>query len=195
MSDETAKTTVTDVDRAREQKLLESSQQGDTKAYGQLVRAHQKRLFRFIMSLTGSFDVAEDIVQEAFVKGWQAIDRFRLGYDFYPWISTIARNLAFNHITREEKGQSLDTLKEAGFNPMSDDLGPLDTLLTAEGEKRFYQALMALPGPFRTVFVLRHYENMDYASIASYLKIPPGTVDSRLYRARQLLLKQLEDLL
>jgi RNA polymerase sigma-70 factor (ECF subfamily) len=54
---------------------------------------------------------------------------------------------------------------------------------------------MALPIKYRTVFILRQFEKMDYAEIASYLKIPPGTVDSRLYRARQMLMNELKDLL
>jgi len=181
--------------RRAEQKLLSAVQNGDKQAFGQLVRMHQKRLFRFIYGLTGSFDVTEDIVQEAFVKAHGAIDTFRLGYDFYPWLSTIARNLAYNHIRREEKKESLDKIQEAGYDPADGALGPLESLLDSEGQKRFYAALKALPEKYRTVFVLRHFEDMDYAQIASYLKVPPGTVDSRLYRARKMLLEQLQDLL
>ena len=74
-------------------------------------------------------------------------------------------------------------------------LGPLEKLLEKEGQKRFYRALESMPVKYRAVFVLRHFEGLDYHEIASYLKIPPGTVDSRLYRARQYLLETLEDLL
>jgi RNA polymerase sigma-70 factor (ECF subfamily) len=178
-----------------DQKLIEAAQQGDKDAFGQLVRRHQKRVFRFIYGLTGSFDVTQDIVQEAFIRAYGAIKRFRPGYDFYPWISKIARNLAFNHIHREERKESLDDLYEKGFNPGSAELGPFEQLLDKEGQKRFYGAMMAMPTKYRTVFVLRHFEDMDYAEIASYLKIPPGTVDSRLYRARKFLMEQLQDLL
>jgi RNA polymerase sigma-70 factor (ECF subfamily) len=178
-----------------ERKLIEAAQAGDKKAFGQLIRRHQKRLFRFIYGLTGSFDQAEDIVQEAFVKAYQAMDTFKVGYDFYPWLSTIARNLAYNQFSREEKQESLDNIKDKGFDPPSEELGPLEKLLDSEGEKRFYAALKALPDQFRRVFVLRHFEDMDYSQIASYLKIPPGTVDSRLYRARKMLMEALKDLL
>lgn len=181
--------------RREERKLVAAVQNGDSKAFGQLVRMHQKRLFRFIHGLTGSFDVTEDIVQEAFVKAFGAMDTFRPGYDFYPWLSTIARNLAYNHLSRDNKQESLDKLEEKGFDRASEDLGPLDQMLDEEGQRRFYKALKSMPDKYRSVFVLRHFEDMDYAQIASYLKIPPGTVDSRLYRARQILLKELEDLL
>lgn len=180
---------------AVEKKLVEAAQNGDKEAYGKLIRLHQKRLFRYIYGLVKSFDQAEDIVQEAFVKAYQKLDSFKSDYAFYPWVSTIARNLAYNQIYREEKKQSLDNLAEAGFNPADTDLGPMEIMLEKEAGQRFYKAVMALPPKFRTVFVLRQFEKMDYSEIASYLKIPPGTVDSRLYRARKLLMEALKDLM
>ena len=182
-------------DSVDEQKLIEAAQIGDNRAFGLLIRKHQKRLFRFIYGLTGSFDQTEDIVQEAFVRAYGAIKTFRAGYAFYPWLSTIARNLAFNNIAREEKKESLEQLSEKGFDPETGELGPMDKLLDKEGQKRFYSVLKSMPVKYRSVFVLRHFEDMDYSQIASYLKIPPGTVDSRLYRARQYLMEKLEDLL
>jgi RNA polymerase sigma-70 factor (ECF subfamily) len=178
-----------------EKSLVEAAQNGDQKAFGLLIRQNQKRLMRFVFGLVGSFDVAEDIVQEALVKAYTAIQSFQTEYTFYPWLATIARNLAYNHIHREEKKESLDSLQEKGYDPQSADLGPLGRLLNDEAQNRFFQAVTALPAKYRTVFVLRHFEDMEYTEIASYLKIPPGTVDSRLYRARQILLEALKDLL
>lgn len=181
--------------KSEEQRLIEAVQNGDKDAFGRLVRGHQKRLFRYIYGLVGSFDVAEDVIQEAFVRAYGAIGSFRSDSPFYPWLSKIARNLAYNHIRREERKESLETLQEKGYDPQSPSLGPLESLLNQESQKRFYRALMALPVAYRTVFVLRHLEQMSYSEIASYLKVPPGTVDSRLYRARQMLLESLKDLL
>jgi RNA polymerase sigma-70 factor (ECF subfamily) len=178
-----------------ERGLVEATQNGDKEAFGKLIRMHQKRLFRFIYSLVRSFDKAEDIVQEAFVKAYTAIMTFNTEYAFYPWLSTIARNLAFNLIGRDEKASSLDRMTEEGYDPASTELGPMDQLLDGESQRRYAKAVGALPDKYRVVFVLRQFEQMDYAAIASYLKIPPGTVDSRLHRARQLLLEGLKDLL
>lgn len=175
--------------------MVEAAQNGDQRAFGQLIRLHQKKLFRFIASLVGSVDQADDVVQEAFVRAWQNLKSFRTEYDFYPWLSTIARNLAYNELRRQEKTQSLDQMKESGFNPVDTELGPLEKMMNGEMQERFYTALWAMPVLYRSVFVLRHFENMDYAQIGSYLKIPPGTVDSRLYRARRYLLDELKDLL
>lgn len=178
-----------------ERQLIEAAQNGDQKAFGLLVREHQKRLFRYIYSLTKSFDTAEDIVQDAFVKAWENLKSFRTEYAFYPWLSRIARNLTYNHIARMEKQESLDDLGESGFDLEATDLGPLDKMLNNEAQQKYWQAVMALPTQYRSVFVLRHFEDMDYAEISSYLKIPPGTVDSRLYRARRMLMEALKDLL
>jgi RNA polymerase sigma-70 factor (ECF subfamily) len=180
---------------AAENELVQAALSGDGAAFGQLIRKHQKRLFRFIYGLTGSFDQTEDIVQEAFVKAYEAIDTFQSGRRFYPWLATIARNLAFNLLGREERKESLDSIAEKGFDPQSSGLNPLEQLLDTEGQKRFYEALRKLPDKYRTVFVLRQFEDMDYGQIARYLEIPPGTVDSRLYRARQMLTEALQDLL
>ncbi len=178
-----------------ERKLLEAAQNGDPKAYGVLVRQNQKKLFRFVYGILGNFDTAEDIVQESFIKGWEAIKTFRPGYEFYPWLSTIARNLTYNWIHREERKESLEKLQDKGYDPQSVELGPFEKLLEKEGSKKLYQAILALPVEFRTVFVMRQFEQMSYEDIASFLKIPPGTVDSRLHRARKLLMEALKDIL
>jgi len=175
--------------------LIEAARDGDKKAFGLLIRRHQKRLFRFVYGLTGSFDQTEDVVQDAFVRAYSAMERFRPGAEFYPWLSTIARNLAFNLLKREERMESLDRKQEYGFDTESGELGPLEKLLASEGQKRFYAALQDLPEKYRTVFVLRHFEDMNYEEIARQMKIPTGTVDSRLYRARQMLSEALKDLL
>lgn len=181
--------------RPSERKLLEATQNGDQKAYGVLIRQNQKKLFRYVFGILGNFDSAEDIVQEAFIKGWEAIGTFRPGYSFYPWLSTIARNLTYNWIHREERKESLEKLQEKGYDPESPELGPFEKLLDAEATKKLYKAVQALPLEFRTVFVMRQFEQMSYEDIASYLKIPPGTVDSRLYRARKMLMEALKDIL
>lgn len=182
-------------DEVDEQALIISAQAGDQSAFGRLVRLFHKRLFRFILGLLGSFDQAEDVVQEAFIKAWGALGSFDPTRPFYPWLSVIARNLAFNLMKRDQKSESLESIAEKGFDPVSQDLGPLDSLLDGENEKRFMKALSAMPQQYRTVFVLRHVEELNYSEIAAELKIKPGTVDSRLYRARQFLVDQLKDLL
>jgi RNA polymerase sigma-70 factor (ECF subfamily) len=183
------------LEKLSEQQLIEMAQAGDKRAFGFIIRQHHKRLLRFIVGLVRSFDSAEDIVQEAFIRAYQALERFQPNQPFYPWLAAIARNLAFNHLQRGGKSESLDKLTESGYDPQSVQLGPMEQMLADENRRRYFKAVMALPAKYRAVFVLRHFEEMSYVDIASYLKIPPGTVDSRLYRARQMLMENLKDLL
>jgi RNA polymerase sigma-70 factor (ECF subfamily) len=134
-------------------------------------------------------------MQDAFVKGYQALGSFDPEKDFYPWISTIARNLAVNYIKRESRTQSsaeietmLKTIPDKSDNPM-------ENMIVKENDHRFSVAVAALPEKYRTVFVMRMIEKMSYEEIAAKLNISRGTVDSRLFRARQKLVELLKDYL
>ncbi|SYZ74281.1 putative ECF RNA polymerase sigma-E factor [Candidatus Zixiibacteriota bacterium] len=174
---------------------IEEARDGDKEAYGRLVLKYQKRLFRFISMLTGRFDVTEDIVQESFVKGYLALNDFDAERPFYPWLATIARNLALNLIKREEKEKPIEDPEsvELVMNTPDTRANPLDRMIEKENERRFMKAVLALPVPFRSVFVMRTFEEMSYEEIAGSLDISVGTVDSRLHRAREKLLEMLRD--
>ncbi len=177
--------------------LIRSAQEGDKEAYGQLVLRYQKRLFRFVYMLAGRLDAAEDIVQEAFVKAYMALNDFEVNRPFYPWLATIARNLALNSIRREVREKPIEDSETADLVMNAPDLtfSPLDSLIEKENERRFLHAVMSLPIQFRSVFILRTIEDMNYDEIAKYLNISVGTVDSRLHRAREKLVEMLKDLL
>ncbi len=184
---------VSQMDDSGEEKLISSARNGDKKAYGELIMVNQKRLYRTVYLIVGNFDAAQDMVQEAFVKGWQAIESFETGRPFYPWISRIARNLALNYIKREKRSQSLDDMDISDERVVDQKESPLDDLVLKENNKRLAEAIKSLPENFRAVFVLRMYEKMSYAEIAKALNISPGTVDSRLYRAREKLMELLKN--
>jgi RNA polymerase sigma-70 factor, ECF subfamily len=174
----------TDSDRV----AIEAAQSGDKNAYGQLVLRYQKRIFRFVIALTGRMDTAEDIVQEAFVKGYLALNDFEPEKPFYPWISTIARNLAINHIKKTEREKPLLDADDYLEQTPDSTSNPLDRIIDRENDRRLMQALASLSPEFREVFILRTFEEMSYDEIARHLNISTGTVDSRLHRAREKLL-------
>jgi RNA polymerase sigma-70 factor (ECF subfamily) len=180
-----------EVNRA-ETELVGRARGGDKAAYGELVKMHQRRLLRTIAGMTGDLDSAMDIVQEGFVRAYQALDRFEPGQPFYPWISRIAVNLAINKIKRSARQTGLDAVAETRPDPGPD---PLAVLQSKESDRRFMAAVRELPVPYREVFVLRQFEELEYGEIARRLHISPGTVDSRLFRARRLLVDKLRDLL
>jgi RNA polymerase sigma-70 factor (ECF subfamily) len=182
-------------ERNDDRELVLAAQAGNKDAYGKLVIRYQKKVYRLIFMLLGRLDAVEDVVQEAFVRGYMALDSYDPERPFYPWIATIARNLAINQIKREDREKPISgdddfmlTIPETGNNP-------LEQLLDGENKRRFLGAVMALPIQYRSVFILRMFEDLSYEEIAKYLGISPGTVDSRLYRAREKLVESLRDLL
>ncbi len=182
-------------DSAEDRLLIESALDGDKQAYGRLVMKHQKRLFRFLFLMLRQKDATEDIMQEAFVKGYLALSTFETGKPFYPWVATIARNLALNYIKKDAR-----EIPAGGFEDYIEALpdsaaSAIDTLIISENKKKLAEAVMLLAEPYRVVFVLRMFEKLSYNEIAKKLSISPGTVDSRLYRARQKLVEMLKDYL
>jgi RNA polymerase sigma-70 factor (ECF subfamily) len=175
--------------------LISSAQDGDKEAFGRLVLKYQKRLFRFVFMMLGDKDATEDVVQEAFVKGYLALGTFELSRPFYPWVATIARNLAINRIKKSGREKPASEMEEylAGIPDQAPD--PLESLLNHEIDRRLARAVASLPEAYRVVFVMRMVEKMSYDQIAKTLKISPGTVDSRLFRARQKLMEFLKEYL
>lgn len=177
---------------ADEQSLIARARRGDKAAYGKLVKIHQQRILRMVVGMTGDIDTAMDIAQDSFIRAYHALDRFEEGQPFYPWLSTIATNLTLNHLRRQKRQTSLDDeyrdRADTGHNP-------LEKMQMAENDRRFMEAVQKLPEQYRTVFILRTFENLSYEDIAARLGISVGTVDSRLFRARRKLVEELQDLL
>ncbi len=175
-----------------ESALVARARRGDKDAFGLLVKLHQMRLLRMVLGMLGDVDTAMDIVQESFVRAYQALERFDETQPWYPWLSTIATNLALNHIKKHSRETSLD---DQAYEQAATDPDPLERLQLDETNQRFMTAVRDLPDQYRLVFVLRNFEEMSYEDIAVRLGISLGTVDSRLYRARRMLMEKLKELL
>jgi len=173
--------------------LIELAQKGDKNAYGQLVLRYQKRIFRFILGILGRKEMTEDIVQDAFVKGYLDLNDFEANRPFYPWIATIARNLALNQIKRFERERPISEFDDLLVEKIESPSNPLDEFVEHENERRLFKSIMSLPIQYRTVFILRTMEDLSYEEISKYLNISVGTVDSRLHRARGKLVEMLKD--
>jgi RNA polymerase sigma-70 factor (ECF subfamily) len=141
------------------------------------------------LRIVRAHDVADDVAQEAFVRAWRSLDRFELGRPFGPWVCRIAANLAVNHV-RSPRARE-EGLPEGHAETPSADPGPLGIVLDAEAKRVLDAAVAGLSPEQRAVFVLRVVEEMTYAEIAGALGISPGTVMSRLFRARERLAKTL----
>jgi RNA polymerase sigma-70 factor (ECF subfamily) len=128
-------------------------------------------------------DVADDVTQEAFLRAHRALASFDLARPFGPWIARIAANLAVNHV-RSPRAREQE-LPEGHAETPTREPGPLAGVLEREAGALLEQALCGLPVEQRTVFVLRVMEDMSYREIAEALDLSPGTVMSRLARARE----------
>ena len=159
--------------------LNESSQ-----AFGELVEKYQARLYNSIAHLFDPRD-AEDIVQDAFVKAFQKLSIFRGTSSFYTWLYRIAFNTAVSYQRRHKPTTSLDQKKETigDYLPDKHDR-PDEWLEKKERAEKIQQALHLLNEEHQTILILREYEEMSYETIAELLKVPVGTIRSRLHRAR-----------
>jgi len=169
--------------------LIARARRGDPSAFEEIVRLYQRRVYGVALRIVRAHDVADDVTQEAFLRAWRSLDRFELGRPFGPWVCRIAANLAVNHV-RSPRARE-EGLPDGHAETRTNAPGPLGALLDAEGASVLERAMGQLPQEQRAVLVLRVVEELSYAEIAETLGISPGTVMSRLFRARERLAQAL----
>ena len=147
------------------------------------MRRYQRRVYAVAYRITRRHDIADDVAQETFIRAYRAIGRFELGRPFGPWVVRIAANLAINQ--RRSPRAREQELPEGYAEAPTRDPGPLGQMLDREACAVLDQAVARLPEEQRAVFVLRVSENLSYQEIAEALGLAPGTVMSRLSRARE----------
>lgn len=178
--------------------LVEACRAGRPEAFGELVRRYQNRLYPTLLRLTGSPEDASDLLQDAFLRAYEKLDRFQGESSFYTWIYRIAVNVALSDRRRRKvRGRSAGSLDWETAQPLEDATltDPSLPLERAERDERIVEALNRLQPEHRAVVVLKDLDGQRYDEIASLLKIPIGTVRSRLHRARSELRVLLKDLL
>ena len=176
-------------------RLIESVKAGQTEAYGELVRKYQDRVFNACWRICGHLEDARDLTQEAFLKGYERLSGFRQESGFYTWIFRIVVNLALSHRRQTQRrrdvsleqglrlvGSQAEGLAKRVAHRGGDDPG--EAASEAELHGRVVRALQGLDDDHRAVIVLRDIEGFNYQEIAEILEIPPGTVKSRVHRAR-----------
>ncbi|HEU5115989.1 MAG TPA: sigma-70 family RNA polymerase sigma factor [Isosphaeraceae bacterium] len=184
-------------ERSDDQELVEASRAGTPEAFGVLVRRYQNRLYPTLLRLTGSPDDACDLLQDAFLRAYEKLDCFQGESSFYTWIYRIAVNLALSdRRKRKVAGRSPKSFDAEMAEPSSDAASsdPSLPLERAEREQRIVEALGQLHPDQRAVIVLKDLDGQRYDEIAALLRIPIGTVRSRLHRARSELRILLKDL-
>lgn len=175
---------------------------GDSGAWTQLVKAHHRRVYSICYRFTGSAHDAEDLTQDVFLKVYGNLAAFDLTRgSFQTWITTLTRNLLVDHFRRTKQQRVTDSM-DAGWDETDDTTiavrlaaqGPTQHDRAAQKEiaKMVQEALTRISPELREAVILRDLQDMDYKEIAQALRIPEGTVKSRISRGRAELARLLD---
>ena len=169
-----------------EEHLIALSKQGQVGAFNQLVEIYQSQLYNLALRMTGNTSVAEDVAQEAFTSAYRHLWRFT-GGNFRAWLLRITANASLDYLrsAHHRRQVSLEELSEnPGTRFEAETESPEDYSLRQELLGALQQGLMTLSAERRLVLILVDVQGFTYEETAAALKVPPGTVKSRLSRAR-----------
>lgn len=174
-----------------DKQLVARVQKGDKRAFDMLVLKYQYKVHAIVSRYIKDFDEVNDVVQEAFIKAYRALAKFRGESAFYTWLYRIAVNTAKNYlVARNRRPPASDVdAADADYYEGSDRLRDIDTpenlLYRDELEAIVDQSIRDLPEDLRTAVTLREFEGLSYEEIAEVMDCPVGTVRSRIFRARE----------
>jgi RNA polymerase sigma-70 factor (ECF subfamily) len=174
-----------------DQQLVARVQKGDTRAFDLLVLKYQHKILGLISRYVHDADEVQDVAQEAFIKAFRALPKFRGESAFYTWLYRIAINTAKNHLvsrSRRPPGSDVDVDDAEyyeGGGALRDIENPENALFGAELKSVVEQAIGGLPDDLRTAVTLREFDGLSYEDIADIMDCPVGTVRSRIFRARE----------
>lgn len=174
-----------------DQQLIARVQKGDTRAFDMLVLKYQHKIFGLISRYVHDADEVQDVAQEAFIKAYKALPKFRGDSQFYTWLYRIAVNTAKNHLvsrSRRPPGSDVDVDDAEYYDggaALRDIETPESALFGAELKAVVEKAIADLPDDLRTAVTLREFDGLSYEDIAEIMDCPVGTVRSRIFRARE----------
>ena len=176
---------------------------GDAAAWEEIVQRYNRRIYNICYRFAGSGDDAQDLTQEVFIKMYRTLKSYDLDRGaFMTWVTTITRNLLVDHFRKSKQDRMTDSLDAAPSEhedamPLSERIA--DTTLTPDARAQslevkatVHHALQKLSPDLREAVILRDLQDMDYKEIAAVLKVPEGTVKSRINRGRAELARLLQ---
>ena len=176
---------------------------GDAVAWEQIVQRYNRRIYNICYRFAGSADDAQDLTQEVFIKMYRTLSSYDAGRAaFMTWLTTITRNLLVDHFRKTKQERMTESLDGASSEhedamPLSDKIpdkaAPPDARIqTRQAGEKVHEALQKLSPELREAVILRDLQDMDYREIAAVLKVPEGTVKSRINRGRAELARLLQ---
>ena len=175
--------------------LAKYRETGNRELFEQLVRRYERELFNYLRRYLGDAEMAEDVFQATFLQVHLKCDQFEVGRRFRPWLYTVATNQAIDARRRNRRHQMVSLDRDGGGNVDGDEVGRLVNLLTSDDQDPFdrmdaqerqrsvQETLEELPEHMHAVVQLVYYNGMKYREAAEVLRIPVGTVKSRLHSA------------
>lgn len=182
-------------DQQQTAQLVRRCLAGDSSAWEDIVRLHNRRIYSLCYRFTSSQDDAQDLTQDVFIRVYRTLASYDADKGaFTTWIMTLTRNLLVDHFRRSKQDRVTDSI-DAGLGEEEDSLSlsnrledrgptPDDRLASKETQKLVQQALARLSPELREAVILRDLQDMDYKEIAKVLRVPEGTVKSRINRGR-----------
>ena len=174
-----------------DQQLVARVQKGDMRAFDLLVLKYQHKIFSLIGRYVHDADEVQDVAQEAFIKAYRALPKFRGDSQFYTWLYRIAVNTAKNYLvsrSRRPPGSDVEVADAEyyeGGAALRDIETPESALFGAELKEVVETAIRDLPDDLRSAVTLREFDGLSYEDIAEIMDCPVGTVRSRIFRARE----------
>jgi RNA polymerase sigma-70 factor (ECF subfamily) len=176
---------------------------GDAVAWEEIVQRYNRRIYNICYRFAGSSDDAQDLTQEVFIKMYRTLGSYEVERGaFMTWVTTVTRNLLVDHFRKKKQDRMTDSLDAAPTEhedamPLSDqipdkELPPDSRVQRRETREMVHGALQKLSPDLREAVVLRDLQDMDYREIATVLKVPEGTVKSRINRGRAELARLLQ---
>ena len=170
---------------------------GDKEVFSQLVDKYKETIFNFVLRMTGNYHEAEDITMEAFIQAYKKLKDFKFGYKFKNWIFTIAANISRDKLRRKNIVHMISLNRFIGrddkdrvHGEIPDPArGPEEILSNNESARRIRKIIDSLSTKYREIFLLRYIEDFSYGEISRITGLPLGTVETRLFRAKKILLK------
>jgi len=184
-----------------DKQLVARVQKGDKRAFDLLVLKYQHKIFGLISRYIKDHHEVMDVAQEAFIKAYRAIGRFRGDSAFYTWLYRIAINTAKNHLvsrSRRPPDTDVDVVDAEYYESASrlkDNASPEQLVHRQQLEEAVFKAIEQLPEDLKAAVTLREFDGMSYEEIAEVMQCPVGTVRSRIFRARESIDKHISHLI
>lgn len=180
-----------------DQVLIRRVLRGDRRAFEELMRKYERRIYGFVVRMVRNEETAVDLTQDFFIKIYTVLDKYNFEYKFSTWAYRICYNLVIDHIRKHQA--QVDSLDDDSVSPRdmleSDNVSREDgfrALARAETRDYVWRVVDQIPLKFRELILLRYIQDLKYEEIAEIMSLPVGTVKNRIFKAKEILKQEME---